>query len=179
MTVKPKVMNVLVDFGPTGAMSMSLIGLMRDLPFINIKSLDVIFSDNVIVTSSMLQLLGINVPNYTFSNFSYNASTYDATWTLTAAIGIDRLTLNLNGVTAVPNSGSGPNIGADPFTNSFAVLPGDVNGDGVVSSNDMVLVRNQILLGTYNIWDDVNGDGVIDITDYNDVRSRLGTHLPG
>ena len=31
------------------------------------------------------------------------------------------------------------------FNLGFAVLPGDVNGDGVVNSQDQVLVRNQIV----------------------------------
>ena len=39
MTVKPKVMDVRADFGTK---SWSLIGLNRDLPFINIQALDVI-----------------------------------------------------------------------------------------------------------------------------------------
>ena len=91
---------------------MSLIGLNRDLPFINIKALDVIFSDNVNVSSSMLQLLGVKIPKYSFSGFSYNSSTFDATWKLPSAISVDRLMLNLNGETAAPSTGSGPNIGA-------------------------------------------------------------------
>ena len=64
----------------------------------------------------------------------------------------------------------------------FAVLPGDVNGDGVVNSQDEVLIRNQIQ-GTGNPalipWADVNGDGVVNITDYNLVKDQVGTQLPG
>jgi hypothetical protein len=175
MTVKPKVMDVRVDYG---SKSMSLIGLARDLPFIDIKALDVIFSDNVNVTSSMLQLLGVNVPNYSFSAFTYNSSNFDATWSLPSAIGVDRLMLSLDGETALPNSGSGPPIGADPFSNSFAVLPGDVNGDGTVSGGDVVIVRNDIQSHTYSIWADVDGSGVVDLTDLTNVRKRLGSHLP-
>jgi hypothetical protein len=175
LTVKPKVMDVIVDFG---SKSMSLIGLNRDLPFINIKALDVIFSDNVNVSSSMLQLLGVNVPNYSFSGFSYNPATFDATWSLPTAIGVDRLMLSLSGEQAPPVSGSGPNIGADPFSNNFSVLPGDVDGDGVVSASDMVIERNEIISGGYLIWADVDGNGVVDLTDFTNVRKRLGSHLP-
>jgi hypothetical protein len=170
-------MDIRVDFGTTSR-SMSLLGLNRDLPFINIKALDVIFSDNVNISGSMLQLLGVNDPKYSFSGFNYNSSTFDATWNLPSAIGVDRLMLSLSGEAAAPVSGSGPNIGADPFGDSFAVLPGDVNGDGVVSTSDMVLVRNDIQSGTYSIWADVDGSGVVDITDFQNVRKRLGTHLP-
>jgi len=175
MTVKPKVMNVEVDFG---SKSMSLIGLNRDLPFINITAVDVIFSDNVNVSSSMLQLLGVNVAKYSLSGFSYNSSTFDATWTLPTAIGVDRLMLSLNGEAAPPVTGTGPNIAADPFSDNFAVLPGDVNGDGVVSASDMVVVRNDVLLGTYSIWADLDGSGTVNLRDLLSVRNRLGTRLP-
>jgi hypothetical protein len=174
LTIKPKVIDVRVDFGAT---SMSLIGLGRDLPFIDIKAIEVIFSDNVSVPSAMLQLLGVNIPNYSFSGFNYNSSNFDANWSLPSAIAADRLKLNLSGAAAPPNSGTGPNIGADPLNISFAVLPGDVNGDGVVSGTDAVAVNNQIHLG-YVIWDDVTGAGVINLTDVTEVRKRIGLRLP-
>ena len=172
LTVKPKVMKIVVDFGKT---STSLIGLNRDLPFINIKAIDVIFSDNVVVSKSMLQLLGVKVPNYVFTRFSYSSTTFDATWSLPSAIGIDRLMLNLSGEAAPPASGLGANIGADPFSNKFAVLPGDVNGDGVVSAKDLASVQNDIRTHKYVIWADVDGNGVVNQTDYNDVKKRLGS----
>ena len=175
LTVKPKVMDVRIDFGGT---SMSLIGVIRDLPFININALDVIFSDNVVVSESMLQLAGVNVPNYSFGAFSYNSSTFDARWTLPSAIDVDRLMLSLSGESAPPVSGSGSNIGADPFNNRFAVLPGDVNGDAGVNLTDALLVRNEIRAKAYSIWMDVDGSGVVDISDYNKVSKRIGSHLP-
>ena len=126
----------------------------------------------------MLQLLGVNIPTYTFSNFSYNGSSFEATWSLPTAIGVDRLMLSLNGEAAPPGSGSGPNIAADPFNIDFAVLPGDVNGDGLVSASDLIAVRNDIMTGTYSIWADVDGNGVVDLTDYSNVRRRSGLRLP-
>ena len=139
LTVKPKVMVVRAIFGKT---SMSLIGLNRNLPFINIKAIDVIFSDNVVVSKSMLRLQGVKVPNYSFNTFSYNSRSVDATWRLPSAIAIDHLMLSLSGEAAPPASGSGPTIGADSFNNKFTVLPGDVNGDGVVSAKDLATVQN-------------------------------------
>ena len=175
LTVKPKVMDATVDFG---GKSMSLIGLARDLPFLNIRAIDVVFSDDVVVSSSMLALAGVNVPTYTFSGFSYDSAAHKATWSLPTAIGVDRLMLSLSGETAPPVSGSGPNIGADPFSNAFSVLPADVDGNGVVNTNDVLAVRNQIQLGMYLIWTDVDGSGSVDLTDYTNVRKRIGTHLP-
>ena len=168
-------MDATVDFGTK---SMSLIGLARDLPFLNIRAIDVVFSDDVVVSSSMLALAGVNVPSYSFSGFSYNSAAHKATWSLPTAIGVDRLMLSLSGAAAPPVSGSGPNIAADPFANSFAVLPGDFDGDAVVTTNDMIQVRTLVLSGSYLIWGDVDGNGVVDLNDYTNVRQRLGNHLP-
>ena len=174
LTIKPKVMDVRVHYG---AKTMSLTGLTRDLPFINITALDVLFSDDVSVTGSMLSLTGVKIPSYSPSNFSYSGTSFDAVWTFPSAFGVDRLALALNGVAAPPNSGTGQNIAADPFATRFAVLPGDVDGDGVVSAADAVTVRNAI--GSLSsLFDDVNGDGVIDINDVNEVRKRIGLRLP-
>jgi hypothetical protein len=83
----------------------------------------------------------------------------------------------LDGVTFGPD----PTIGLSPFSASLSVLPGDVNGDSVVNSQDLVLVRNAIL-GTGDPlmigWVDVDGNGVIDLDDFNQVRKNLGRHLP-
>jgi hypothetical protein len=170
LTVKPKVMDVKVDFGNE---SISLLGLQRDLPFVNIKAIDVIFSDDVAVSSSMLQLTGVNVPSYAFSGFSYDPTAYKATWSLPTALGVDQLMLSLSGETASPASGSGPNIAADSFADSFSVLPGDVNGDGVLNGNDLTALVDQIKAGQYSIWDDVDGNGADNLTDYSIVRMLI------
>jgi hypothetical protein len=178
LTIKPSVTNVLVEFGNNQTMSIS--GLSRDLPFLNIRAIDVVFSDNVNLGGASLQLIGVNVPNYQVGAAIYNPTTMTARWTLPSALGADRLTLNLGGVVAPPNAGSGPNIAADPFHTSFAVLPGDVNGDGVVTIADAIGVRDHLQSygGAYLIWADVDGNGVVDLTDMTAVRNRMGLHLP-
>jgi hypothetical protein len=82
----------------------------------------------------------------------------------------DRVTVTIDGAGQFPN-----------MTRELDVLPGDVNDDGVVNSQDLVLVRNQWLgiNGTKpTIFGDINGDGVVNSTDYNDVRKAIGTTLP-
>ena len=64
----------------------------------NITAIQIVFTGNVIVTQSDLTLSGINIPIYAISDFSYNSTTKTATWTLSAAIKADRLTLTLNGL---------------------------------------------------------------------------------
>jgi hypothetical protein len=68
----------------------------------------------------------------------------------------------------------------DNFTNPFAVLPGDFNGDRVVNSQDLVGIRNQILgFGdpAFAIWADVDGNGIVDINDYKAAQKRVGRKL--
>jgi hypothetical protein len=174
MTVKPKVMDAFVHFG---SLTMSLTTLARDLPFINITAIDVLFSDPVVASQSMLSLTGVNNGTYAFSGFS-NAAGNDPTWTLPSALGVDRLMMALDGVAAPPLAGSGPNIAADPFANAFTVLPGDVDGDGVVSAADGVRARNIALANQYLVWADVNGDGTVDVAnDFTAVRKRIGKVL--
>ena len=59
--------------------------------------------------------------------------------------------------------------------------PGDVNDDGVVNAQDLVLVRNDFTASAraYNVFDDINGDGVVDINDTNLVGRFIGKKLPG
>jgi hypothetical protein len=81
----------------------------------------------------------------------------------------DRVTITIGNATIVT------------FTRRLDVLPGDFNDDGVVNSQDMVGVRNEILgfAGAVpTIFGDINGDGKVDINDYNAVRARIGTTLP-
>ncbi len=68
------------------------------------------------------------------------------------------------------------------FTRRLDVLPGDVNDDGVVNSQDAVQERNAVYgflpVTVPVIFLDVNGDGAIDVTDFNLVRQRNGKKLP-
>jgi len=173
LTVHPKVVDVRLDYG---SKSISLTGLNRDLPFTTIKAIDIIFSDNVAVNMGQLSLTGVNVASYGLTGVSYDPNTNDATWTLPSALGVDRLMMALDGAAFAAD----PTISVNPFAAKFAVLPGDVNGDGVVNSQDMVLVRNEIqgtgdpsMIG----WADLDGNGIVDINDYNAVRKNVGKHL--
>ena len=59
----------------------------------------------------------------------------------------------------------------------FFRLLGDLNGDGVVTSADLVIERNQIIgyAGAVpTTYGDINGDGVIDLSDFTALRKMLG-----
>jgi hypothetical protein len=60
-------------------------------------------------------------------------------------------------------------------------LLGDLNGDGAVTSADVVLERNQIsgYGGAVPTTDgDINGDSLVDMNDYVAIRKLLGHALP-
>ena len=61
-----------------------------DLPWINLNQVQIEFNENVNVQESSLTVTGINVAQYTFTNFSYDSSTFTATWTLSKPIRTDR-----------------------------------------------------------------------------------------
>ena len=100
------------------------------------------------------------------------------TWTF-QPVSLADLTLILagTGANALTNgSGVGLNNGAGA-SQRLRILWGDFTDDGAVSSTDLVGVNNA-RVGAYNIFADVNGDGVVNTTDVNLVRTRIGTTLP-
>ncbi len=179
LTVHPKVLDIRVHYGTK---TMSLLGLNRDLPFVNITAVDVLFSDNVLASSSSLILkstIGSGL-RYGTSGFSYNPSTHDATWTLPAALDIDRLLASLD---ESLGASVDPSIKIVKSAWNFAVLPGDFDGDGIVTISDALAIRNQTLGflppgTTPSVWADLNGDGIVDINDVNLAKSRVGKKLP-
>ena len=64
---------------------------------------------------------------------------------------------------------------------TFGVLAGDVNNDGVVSSQDLVAVRNSVGdqsgVGAFPPANDVNEDGIINSQDLVYVRNRVGNQI--
>jgi hypothetical protein len=178
LTVHPKVTDVDIQWGKQ---TMSIMNLHRDLPFTDITAIDIVFSDDVTVTESDMALTSVTVPLYSFSGFRYNSAAHEATWTLPTALGIDQLMLALDGTSAKGVHTTTSNI---PLLSNlgmgFSVLPGDVDGDGVVTVLDAVDVMNDMAANQpYSVWADVVGDGEVDMNDYLAVRIRKGTKLPG
>jgi hypothetical protein len=112
-----------------------------------------------------------------FSGFSYVPATLEATWTLPTALGIDRLMLALDDDLGASVDST---IGVyGPTSANFSVLPGDFDGNGVVTIQDANAILNLTALGTsYDPWADLDGSGTVDINDYLAVRRRIGWKLP-
>ncbi len=167
---------VSADWGTSGTIALQTAadglrllpaGRNTDLPWYGIKKLEITLSQPETLSPSDVNVTGINVANYGPVTISGSGTNY----TITFAQGIttaDRVTVTIG------------NAGIATFTRRLDVLPGDVNDDGTVNAQDLVLVRNDFtaLGAVYNVFDDVNGDGTIDINDYNLVGRFVGKKLP-
>ena len=127
---------------------------LQTLPWTNIDTILITFSENVVITAADLSVGGVNQTAYAFSGFSYNPSTYTATWTLAAPMAKDKLMLDLdaNGMAPVCSAATGEVLdgawtdcqstfpsgngqGGTDFEIPFNVLPGDADGDNSVSTD--------------------------------------------
>jgi uncharacterized repeat protein (TIGR01451 family) len=141
------------------------------LPWTNIDTINVTFSENVVVSQADLLLAGVNVAQYNVAagTFAYNSSTDTATWTLSSPIAADKLLLELDGVgshpiedlagtpldgawtnpTSTTSTGSsaypsGNGTAGSNFLFRFNVLPGNVSQSGYVQSFDGLLVLGAV-----------------------------------
>jgi hypothetical protein len=166
--VSPTVTAFKVLFGSE---SYNVIGSSRTrLPW-QISGIQVTFSEPV-TAGNIGSLAGIAATG--FSGLGSNT----LTWTFNPiALGNIGVTLAGNGTNALKDAaGNGLGSGAG-FSQALKILWGDYNDDGMVNSQDQVLVNTEAH-EPYNILADMNGDGVVNVSDVLVVRSRIGTSLP-
>jgi hypothetical protein len=183
LVVRPSVMDVRVEYGKR---SISLLNLNRDLPFTNIRAIDVIFSDDVVVDQVDLSLASAQTPGlkYASNGFTYAPTTRTARWMFPTDLVADRLTLAIDGDDASNDRHDGvrfaPDIYLGNYALGFSVLPGDYNGDRVVNSLDLVginLQRAGIADPALAVWADLDGNGVEDVNDVLIAQKKSGTRL--
>jgi len=164
----PTVVSVRVLFG---TQSYALSGNVRNrLPW-RVTGLRVTFSEAI--TSATLNSLTGLTPTAVAG-----IGTSTLTWTINpVALGNVTTALAGSGPNAITNATGSPLNNGAGATQSFRVLWGDFNDDGVVNSVDTVGVNNARSL-PYNVFADANGSGVVDAADVTLVRSRLGATLP-
>jgi Dockerin type I domain/Right handed beta helix region/Immunoglobulin I-set domain len=146
------------------------VGRNTDLPWLDVQELSITFSAVASLTPADITVNGINVVDYGPVTVVGGPTTYGVLLARPIA-GPDRVTVTISS-TAIPT-----------YTRRLDVLPGDVNDDGVVNSQDAIIVRNEIYpgLGTVTVpltFLDIDGDGLIDFHDLNIVRQRNGKRLP-
>ena len=148
-------------------------GRNTDLPWLDIDELTITFSAVVSLTPADITVNGINVVDYGPVTRPHRRDAADVQRVDLARpiAGPDRVTLTI----------SSPGI--TTYTRRLDVLPGDVNDDGVVNTQDVIIVRNAINpglgpVGVPPTFLDINGDGVIDVNDLTIVRQHNGKQLP-
>jgi uncharacterized delta-60 repeat protein len=140
-----------------------------------VNRIALVFDQPVSVAQGDLTLTGLAglVPT---AGFDYNAATRTATWTLAPAIGINRLNMQLNGAGVVGLT-NGLTM-ASNVIRQFAVLPGDLDGNGVVTLAEANLVKKNIGKRYPNPRNaDVNGDGTVTKADYLIVKGNVGKRV--
>jgi hypothetical protein len=165
----------------------------RSVPFASIQEISIRFSEDVHVNQNDLAITGMR-PSYDVSSFSYNATTFTATWTLANPLLADHLTLalsadgpdpvrdavgnHLDGEWTNPLSADDPSGSVFPsgngqpggdFVFTINILPGDSNRDGAVSGLDYAVWAQNYLLWNGNAsyqQGDFNGDGLVTGVDY-------------
>jgi len=169
---------------------------LATLPWTNVNTLIVRFSEDVAVQQSDLALWGVNTPEAALTGFDYDSATFTATWTLAANLTADKWLIDLSdsvedlagnaldgdwgtGAAALPSGDSAPG-GAFQFR--FNVLPGNADQSGNVLGNDVILVRNAQFQAPgsagYRAAYDIDGSGSILGNDVVLVRNRQFTSLP-
>jgi|GEM_PF-325120 len=145
-------------------------GQLDPLPWSKIDALSLSFSRDVSVVQGDLVLYDVTSTPCAIDGFSYNSSTFTATWTLTDPIGPDRLSIDMDG---------GP---VGDFQFSFNVLPGDTDRSGQTDIPDAEGIRSRLFLRAgapgYSVLHDINGSGRSDFIDWSIVRANLGVSLP-
>ena len=206
-------------------------GQLDTLPWTNLNQIIITFTEDVSVQEDDLVLKGVNVATYGFATGGFDYWTADtngdteldqfvAVWTLDQEIGPDKLRIDLDGESAdavystasqldldgewTDSSSpypSGDDTEGGDFEFRFNVLPGDVNNDAYVGSDDVTFVRNAQFANPGDArYDDtdpntgyfisgirmnVNGSGAtgafpfeILVGDVLKVRNRMFTSLP-
>ncbi|HEX4148087.1 MAG TPA: hypothetical protein VHY20_03825, partial [Pirellulales bacterium] len=168
------------------------------LPWTNLNTLRIAFSENVNIDEAALNLLAANTQP-TVASFYYDSTHFIATWTFASPLVLNANRINLDNTqvtdaagadldgqwadqssTFAPQGGIGSGNGApgSDFNFGFYTLPGDVKNQGTVLTGSTILVRNA--LGTsigdsgYNYLYDVKGLGTILSSAFIAVRNDLG-----
>ena len=171
-------------------------GQLLPLPWNNITTLSVVFSQDVTINTAAAGLALVGSPDLpspavlSSAMYSYDSITDTAQWTF-AAPALDKYQLDLpsaavtirsesrstaNGRRARATFPSGDGTGGGGLAFRFNILPGDVDQNGVVTGMDGNAVR--IAVARYDTTEllsllDVNADGAITGQDGSAIRLQL------
>jgi hypothetical protein len=165
----PRIVNPIINGGSPSRSSLTSLGFQ--------------FQEEglVVLTTGQLQVENLEKganSTLTVTAFDYVATTGVGTLTLasnTLADGDYRVTLPAGSIKDAVG-----NVLNTPYTFTFSVLKGDVNGDRVVNDLDLYQVWSQLSkpAGARNPGDDLNGDGVVNAADLALLKSNYLAKLP-
>ena len=142
-------------------------------PWQGIDRVYIQFTEDVVaVTAADVALIGASVDHTDTMNVLYDDQTHTATLELSAPLAADRLRLAIN-ETLADQVG---NVIQDIFDFRFDTLPGDVDRDGIVTSDDGDSIEDQTAL-SYDAQFDLDGDGVLTAADLFIADNNAGTAL--
>ncbi|HEX4131024.1 MAG TPA: choice-of-anchor tandem repeat GloVer-containing protein [Pirellulales bacterium] len=158
------------------------------LSWLNVDTINVLFSKDVNVTQNSLTLLGSadlglpSLPN--INGFSYDSSTHVATWTFGAPLQYNRDLVNLAADSVTDKLGDeldGTNSGTagSDYNQEFFILPGDTANQQTVTPTEARALVASAGLSTadagYNYRQDVDGRGTIVVTEAREIVPLSGT----
>lgn len=164
-TTPPQVVSFSVDWGSE---SYNLVSAARTthLPW-TVTGVTVVFS-KPIGTATAASLSGFSAQGVS------GVGTSTLTWTVNPVSNATiSAALSGSGANAIKDTAGNPLAGGSGFTQALSILYGDFNGDGAVTSTDMVDV-NAARSAAYNLFADINGDGVVNTTDVSLVKGLEG-----
>ena len=174
---------------------------LQTLPWRNLNRISMAFSEDVSVSQAQFAIIG-SVGSYSVSGFSYSSADHVATWSLSAAIGPDKLYVAVpgSGTTAVRDAAgnvldgewsnptsysqvgstssfpSGNGTAGGDFAFRFDVLPGDSTGGslGKVNVADVAQTksRSTLAVSSSSYRSDFDGNNLINVADVAYVKSK-------
>ncbi|MCY2983576.1 MAG: cohesin domain-containing protein, partial [Planctomycetota bacterium] len=161
---------------------------LKPLPWTNMNRIVIAFSENVTgVNLTNIEVVGVNKLDYKASGggakltaVSFNPATREATLDFDSELTADKLLIKIGA--GLIQDLAGNSLSAFQFR--LNVLPGDVNGNGRVLSNDSSLIFAQLNARPsdgplYDPRRDINASGRILSNDSSLVFARLNNTLPG
>jgi hypothetical protein len=167
-TTSPTVVSFNVLWG---SVSYNVIGSLRNrLPW-QIIGIQVVFSEPI-ASGDVNSLVGVSATAFS------GLGTTTLTWTIPKTPdGLLALSLAGSGADALKDAAGNPLGSGSGFTQNLKILYGDFDDDGAVTILDQTAVL-AATRSAYNILADMNGDGLVSTADVVLVRSQVGNTLP-
>jgi VCBS repeat-containing protein len=174
--IAPRISAVRLYYGPSSTAVVNFAALSRSvLPWAGVTRMEFTFTEDVVVAANALTLTAAGGAAVDFTS-AYDPVTRTLALVRPEGLPIGRYTLRLSGAAVVDSAG---NALTANWAKTFAVLPGDFDGNGRVDNTDLLRIRrNYTRPGrVLNRMADVNGDGVVDVQDYNLASGNRGRRV--